>query len=112
MSFKFSRCLCLQTPKADKAVEFYEKVMSLPVAERSGDTVEFKAGEIRLFVQEKEELGPIMEFIVPDLEKAKTELLKQGCQVLRWQGKGNDCFIRDPFGFIFNLWEEPNEFSK
>ncbi len=86
--------------------------MGLPIVERTGDTVEFKSGEIRLFVQEKEQLGPIMEFIVPDLEKAKAELGEQGCQILRWQGKGNDCFIRDPFGFVFNLWEDPMEFQK
>jgi catechol 2,3-dioxygenase-like lactoylglutathione lyase family enzyme len=112
MPFKFSRCLCLQTPKAGEAVEFYEKVMGLPMVGRSGDTVEFKAGEIRLFVQEKEHLGPIMEFIVPDLEKAKAELLKNGCRVVRWLGKGKDCFIRDPFGFAFNLWEDSTEFGK
>ena len=112
MPFKFSRCLCLQTPGADKAAEFYEKVMGLPIVARTDNTVEFKSGEIRLFVQEKEQLGPIMEFVVPDLEKAKTELLKHGCQVVRWMGKGNDSFIRDPFGFVFNLWEEPSEFAK
>ena len=112
MPFKFSRCLCLQTPKAKDAVEFYEKVMGLPIVDRTDDTVEFKSWEIRLFVQEKEQLGPIMEFIVPDLEKAKAELLKAGCEVLRWQGKANDCFIRDPFGFVFNLWEDPKEFTK
>jgi catechol 2,3-dioxygenase-like lactoylglutathione lyase family enzyme len=112
MPFKFSRCLCLQTPKANEAVEFYAKVMGLPVVDRTGDTVEFKSGEIRLFVPEKEQLGPIMEFIVPDLEAAKAELVKQGCQVMRWGGKGDDCFIRDPFGFVFNLWEEAKEFGK
>ncbi len=112
MPFKFSRCICLQTPKAKQAVEFYEKVLGLPVVTRTGDGVEFKAGEFRLFIQEKEYLGPVLEFIVPDLEKAKKELLDAGCQVVRWNGKGNDCFIRDPFGFVFNLWEEPEEFKK
>jgi hypothetical protein len=29
-----------------------------------------------------------------------------GCKVLRWRGKGQDCYIQDPFGVIFNLWEE------
>jgi len=23
-----------------------------------------------------------------------------------WEGKGKDCYMRDPFGLTFNLWEE------
>ena len=44
--------------------------------------------------------------IVDDLEKARETLEANGCKVLRWRGKGQDCYVRDPFGVIFNLWEE------
>ncbi|MBI2845393.1 MAG: hypothetical protein HYX86_02480 [Chloroflexi bacterium] len=50
--------------------------------------------------------GPVFEFIVADLEEAKGELLAAGCQVVRWEGKGRPCYMRDPFGFTFNLYEE------
>jgi len=26
--------------------------------------------------------------------------------VVKWEGKGNDCYMRDPFGLVFNLWEK------
>ena len=46
-----------------------------------------------------------MELFVEDLEQARDELLAQGCEVVRWRGKGRDCYIRDPFGVTYNLWE-------
>ncbi len=40
-----------------------------------------------------------------DLEAARQELVANGCKVLRWRGKGQDCYIEDPFGVIYNIWE-------
>jgi len=42
---------------------------------------------------------------VADLDKARNELMEKGCMVVTWEGKGNPCYMRDPFGFVFNLWE-------
>jgi hypothetical protein len=61
---------------------------------------------INLFVLEDDEFrGPVMELFVDDLEKARDTLEFNGCKVLRWRGKGKDCYIQDPFGVIFNIWE-------
>ena len=49
--------------------------------------------------------GPILELFVDELEAAHDELVANGCKVLRWRGKGQDC-IEDPFGVIYNIWEE------
>ena len=49
--------------------------------------------------------GLIHELYVDDLESARATLLSLGCEVLRWKGKGQDCYIKDPFGVVFNLWE-------
>jgi predicted enzyme related to lactoylglutathione lyase len=46
-----------------------------------------------------------MELFVDDLEAAKQVLLANGCKVLRWKGKSQDCYIEDPFGVRFNIWE-------
>jgi hypothetical protein len=43
---------------------------------------------------------------VEDLEAARQELVANGCKVLRWREKGQDCYIQDPFGVIYNIWEE------
>jgi len=112
MPFKFSRCLCLQHPQRDKVVESYRQVMGLELAKQEYNNVELKADPFRLFFDQGSLMGPIMEFYVPDMEKAKAELFLSGCQVLRWEGKGGCCYVKDPFGFVFNLWEEPEAFKK
>ena len=45
---------------------------------------------------------------VPD--NVVQELLEAGCQLIRWEGKGGCCYMQDPFGFMFNLFEEPGAF--
>jgi predicted enzyme related to lactoylglutathione lyase len=60
-----------------------------------------------MFVIEDPEIqGLVMELCVDDLEQAREELVANGCKVLRWRGKGQDCYVKDPFGVIFNLWQE------
>ncbi len=108
MPYRFSNCICLQLPQMEEAREFYEKVMGLPVAGEDGESVELEAEQNRLFLDKGEHLGPILEFLVPDLETAREELLNQGCEVIKWEGRDGCCYLRDPFGFAFNLYEEPN----
>lgn len=111
MPFKLSRYLCLQLPDISQALEFYNKVMGLEIVYQGPTSIELHGGQTRLFLDKGEHLGPVFEFLVPDLEKAREELLEKGCEVVRWEGKGNCCYMRDPFGFVFNLFEEPESFE-
>jgi catechol 2,3-dioxygenase-like lactoylglutathione lyase family enzyme len=108
MPYKVSRCIAFQVPVRKKAIDFYTKVIGLKLKETSADMPEFETGHIRLFLDEGEPMPPIMELIVPDLEAARIELEANGCKVIRWEGKGKPCYIKDPFGFLFNLYEEPD----
>jgi hypothetical protein len=68
------------------------------------------AKPLNLFVIEDDEVsGLVMELFVEDLAAARDFLLANGCKIVRWRGKGQDCYIRDPFGVIFNLWEQPQD---
>lgn len=111
MPFKFSRCLCLQSPDAQKMLAFYRDTMGLPQMNATDEMPELAGGPNRIFFDNGDLRGPIMEFLVPDLEKAREELLIAGCTVVRWEGKGQCCYMQDPFGFWFNLWEDPKEFA-
>ncbi len=111
MLYKFGRCVCLQLPDPNQAVEFYKNVMGLEVVGQEGKAIELQAGHLRLFFDQGASMGPILEVLVPNVEKAKEELLQAGCEVVRWEGKGGCCYMRDPFGFVFNLYEEPEAFQ-
>jgi predicted enzyme related to lactoylglutathione lyase len=110
MPFKMSGNLLLAHPDAKEAAEFYKDVFGLDVFEETEDETGFNAGDNVLYLANEPEPGFVYEYYVPDLEAARDELEAKGCQVVVWEGKGRSCYMRDPFGFVFNLWEAPEEF--
>jgi catechol 2,3-dioxygenase-like lactoylglutathione lyase family enzyme len=112
MPFKLSRCISLRHPARDRVVEFYRNVLGFDLAGQVGEAFELKTEPIRLFVDRDEPRELVLELLVPDLEAAREELIAAGCRVIKWEGKGRDCYIRDPFGTTYNLWEEPDAFSE
>ena len=113
MRYKFSRCFALEHPKAEELIRFYRDEIGLEVVEESDEHVEFKTSPARLFANRGEGMQTafIFELIVEDLGKARADLLAKGCEIVRWEGKGKTCFVRDPFGFVFNVWEDPGAFE-
>jgi len=99
----------VRTTDAAGAVDFYSRVLGLPITAESGGETTIDASPLTLFVINDDQVaGPVHELLVDDLEAARDELVANGCEVVRWHGKGQDCYIRDPFGVVFNLWEEPD----
>lgn len=111
MRYEVSRCVCIQLPDPDRALAFYRDVVGLPVADERGGTIELDAGPLRLFLDRGAPLGPILELIVDDVGKARDDLLAAGCTVLQWDGPGHPCYLRDPFGVVFNLFEEKPDYE-
>jgi predicted enzyme related to lactoylglutathione lyase len=107
MKFKMSPNVAVRTKQFSEAVEFYKTVLGFEDRSSDSELADFDADPLNLFVLEDDEFGgPVMELFVDDLEQARDVLVANGCQVLRWRGKGQDCYIQDPFGVIFNIWEE------
>ena len=105
MSYRFSDNINIETPNLEEAVQFYSEVLGLRLVEMGNDWAKFDTGKCNFYISRGRSLGPITEYHVEDLEKAKEELLDHGCTVVRWEGKGKPNYVRDPFGFVFNLWE-------
>ena len=105
MSYRFSDNINIETPNLEEAVQFYSEVLGLRLVEMGNDWAKFDTGKCSFYISRGRTLGPITEYQVEDLEKAKEELMDHGCTVLKWEGKGKPCYIKDPFGFVFNLWE-------
>ena len=106
MKFKMSPNIAVRTDRVQEALDFYQNVFGFENQSLDPELGDFDAAPLRMFVIEDKELnGLIHELFVEDLETAREELVKQGCEVVRWHGKGQDCYIRDPFGVIYNLWE-------
>ena len=107
---KPSKNIALHIESPDKAKEFYKNVFGLPPIENPSE-VQF--GDTTLYIDPpyvddsgNNITGPIFELLVDDVEATRENLVAQGCKILLWQGKGKCCYIEDPFGIRFNLYEE------
>ncbi|HKJ38781.1 MAG TPA: VOC family protein [Anaerolineales bacterium] len=108
MNFKMSPNVAVRTQKQfDEALEFYKNVLGFENRSTDPELGDFDANPINIFVLEDDEFrGPVMELFVEDLEEARKYLEANGCKILRWRGKGQDCYIEDPFGVRYNVWEQ------
>jgi catechol 2,3-dioxygenase-like lactoylglutathione lyase family enzyme len=106
MSFRMSPNVAVRTRRFAEAIDFYTNVLGFRNRSDDPDLADLDASPLNLFVIEDPEIrGPVMELFVDDLERARATLVAKGCEILRWRGKGQDCYVRDPFGVIFNVWE-------
>lgn len=112
MAYKISRCVCFQTLDLDTASEHFQRELGLKEVSRSEESIELEGAEIRFFIDKGQDIGPILEVIVPELEGARMDLLGQGWSVILWEGRGKRCYMRNPSGMLFNLWEDPEAFEE
>ena len=103
--FASTHDIIIHTGEFEEAVRFYEKVLALPVTMKSGKLVGFETGSFQLFVDGRDSLrmGPVFEFCVADVDKAKQALLAAGCAVVAEDASVPRCYIKDPHGLVFNL---------
>jgi catechol 2,3-dioxygenase-like lactoylglutathione lyase family enzyme len=107
MKFKMSTNVAIWTNRRQEAVDFYTGVIGFPQLEDPTEFANVDASPLTFYIGEDDDFsGPVMELFVDDLDAAKERLEANGCKILRWRGKGQDCYVQDPFGLIFNIWEE------
>lgn len=106
MQFRMSPNFAVRTRHFSEAIDFYAKVLGFENRSDDPELADLEAGPWNLFViEDDEERAPVLELFVEDLDQARETLVANGCKVLRWRGKGQDCYIEDPFGVVFNVWE-------
>jgi len=105
-TFQSSRDVIIQTDNWAKAIEFYETTMGFTVSHRSSILMGFETGAFCLYVEKGNRPGPVFDFLVPDMQAAKRRLLTAGCTVVEENPAIPRCYIRDPFGLVFNVEEK------
>ena len=98
-----SRDVILRTEAYPEALDFYGKVLGLPMATQSETMVAFETGCFRLYVAKGRPHPPVFEFLVADVAAEKERLLAAGCVVVAEDPAVPCCYLRDPFGLVFNL---------
>jgi predicted enzyme related to lactoylglutathione lyase len=102
-TFKASRDVIVRTEKWSEALKFYGSVLGLPITHRSETIVGFETGSFCLYVEQGKEHGPVFDFLVPNIQAAKQQLVAAGCMMIEENPAVPRCYIRDPFGLVFNI---------
>jgi hypothetical protein len=105
MSYEMSNCMCVQVPDMEKARTFYETLFHGRVVHEDEKGIKLEADTFRIFLDKGDTMGSILEGFIPYMEQAREELIDAGCTPVLWESKGKRCYLRDPFGVIFNLFE-------
>jgi predicted enzyme related to lactoylglutathione lyase len=108
-TFKTSRDVIVRTENWSEALRFYGSVLGLPITDRGETIVGFETGAFCLYVEQGKEHGPVFDFLVPDIQAAKRQLVAAGCIVIEENPQIPRCYIRDPYGMIFNVEQSSGE---
>jgi catechol 2,3-dioxygenase-like lactoylglutathione lyase family enzyme len=104
VALRTSRDVILRTETLGEAARFYRDVLGLPVTMRRDGLIGFETGSFQLFVEEGAVAhGPVFELLVADVEGTKARLIAAGCTVVEEDPRVPRCYLRDPFGLVFNL---------
>ena len=101
--YKSARDVIIRTDAWEEAKAFYGSVLGLPMTYQAAALVGFEAGSFCLYVEKGKAHGPVFEFIVDNVQVAKRALLSAGCTILEEDATVPRCYVRDPFGLVFNI---------
>lgn len=83
----------------------YADRLGWPIVLDDDSMVGFDTGAFNVYFELGEPNGAVFEFKVDDVARAKHELISSGCELLEEDPERPRLYLRDPFGFAFNVAE-------
>jgi predicted enzyme related to lactoylglutathione lyase len=103
MGNKFGADILIQAPDPKVAAAFYVNVLGFDVTGETSNMISIHGLHINLFIEQGPALGPVLEVKVKNVEESKSRLVKEGCEIVKDEPDFPRCYVRDPFGLIYNL---------
>jgi hypothetical protein len=102
MANSFDADILIQAEDPKQAALWYVEQLGF---ETTGDEpmMSLHGPKINLFIEQGPKLGPVLEVHVGDVEDARRRLLENGCEIVKDEPEFPRCYVRDPFGLIYNL---------
>ncbi len=102
MANTFGTDILIQAPDPKKAAQFYVEQLGFTITEET-PMIGLHGEHINLFIEEGPPLGPVLEISVDDVDEARSRLVKNGCEIVKDEPDFPRCYVKDPFGLIYNL---------
>ena len=105
MANMFGTDILIQTADPKGAAAFYVTALGFEVTDETPKLVSLHGDHINLFIERGPALGPVFEVKVEDVKAAKAKLISKGCEIVKDEPAFPRCYVKDPFGLIYNLTE-------
>jgi len=106
-NIRSSRDVIVRTEHWPEAVRFYGHVLGFTVSSRAEAMVGFETGAFRLYVEAGPAHAPVFDFLAADVAATKAHLISAGCTLVEEDPNLPRCYLRDPFGVVFNVGRAP-----
>ena len=107
MANSFGTDILIQAEDPRSAAAFYVDQFGLEITDETPQLMSVHGKHINLFIEKGPALGPVLEVAVENVEDAKMRLVKAGCEVVNDEPDFPRCYVKDPFGLIYNLMQGP-----
>jgi predicted enzyme related to lactoylglutathione lyase len=98
-----SRDIIIRTEAWTEAIRFYEHALGFAVSSRAEGMVGVETGSFCLYIERGSSHGPVFDFLVSDVPSTRERLVQLGCTVVEENPSIPRCYLRDPYGLVFNL---------
>jgi catechol 2,3-dioxygenase-like lactoylglutathione lyase family enzyme len=107
MPYTFSPHIAVQVKNYQEALKFYKDVLGFEVVKEGPKETHFRCGEFNFYIEDNLNGHTFLEFKVPDVEKAKEQLVAAGCKADQTQTPelGTSYMITDPYGMKFHIYQ-------
>ena len=105
MANSFGKDILIQARDPKKAADFYVNRLGFEISDETPEMISLRGANVNLFIERGPALGPILEVTVDSVEATRQGLVKAGCEVVKNEPDFPRCYVRDPFGLIYNLTE-------
>jgi len=103
MANTFGTDILIQAEDPTKAASFHVEQLGFTITEEAPNMTSLHGEHINLFIERGPALGPVLEVTVASVEESKRRLVKNGCEIVKDEPNFPRCYVKDPFGLIYNL---------
>jgi catechol 2,3-dioxygenase-like lactoylglutathione lyase family enzyme len=103
MANSFGTDILIQAPDPKTAASFYVKQLGFEITDEQPNLISLHGKHISLFIERGPALGPVLEVTVGNVDEAKARLNKNGCEIIKDEPDFQRCYVKDPYGLIYNL---------
>jgi hypothetical protein len=103
MPNRFGTDILIQAPDPKKAALFYVNHLGFEITDKNPKMIGLHGKHINLFIEPGPSLGPVLEVTVDNVVDAKQRLVEEGCEIVKDEPDFPRCYVKDPFGLIYNL---------